>query len=346
MPARFEDDPVSEKIMLTKAGAFEGRRKQMPRTRTIPALLALLTLAATSTSRATRAEDCLAGPNGQAPQGSHWYYRLDRATHRKCWYIGGLHGQRAQHRRAAARAESAAAARDDDDVPEREAPPATPPQAAESRQAGIVAAPPVEGAPEAAAPAPPAPAAAPPPERVAPRVVATTTERVRAPAPSPAKPPETAKPEAAAIPVPASEARGALPAALFGIALLLAAVGTMLARARRRMIRVQRAAPASARARRNLSDILAAAERGEPDPVDTATRFFDRLRRGFDETGARAAGDDEPPLVPPRAANMPDITAATLQPQIEELAPEPIEPAPDVEQSLRQLLADWERRAA
>ena len=51
-------------------------------------------------------------------------------------------------------------------------------------------------------------------------------------------------------------------------------------------------------------------------------------------------------LLVPRAANAPDITAATLQPAIEELAPEPIEPAADVEQSLRQLLADWERRAA
>ena len=22
-----------------------------------------------------------------APQGSHWYYRFDRATQRKCWYV-------------------------------------------------------------------------------------------------------------------------------------------------------------------------------------------------------------------------------------------------------------------
>lgn len=332
----------------------------MPRIRTTPALLALLALAATSASRATRAEDCLAGPNAQAPQGSHWYYHFDRATHRKCWYIGPQHAQRASRHRAAERADGADAR--DEDMPAREAPLA---------QSGIVAAPSDPGfsarsaeqpprasakadlAPEAAAPASPAPAASPPPERIAPRTVATTTERVRAPAT--AKPPETAKPDpAAAIPAVASEARGALPAALFGIALLLAAIGTMLARARRRMIRVDAtvrtmnavAAPASRRVRRNLSDILAQAERGEPDRVDAATTFFERLRRGLDENGARAAADDEPPLVPPRAANMPDITAATLQPAIEELPPEPIEPAPDVEQSLRQLLAEWERRAA
>ncbi|MBV8755394.1 MAG: hypothetical protein JO328_21280 [Hyphomicrobiales bacterium] len=328
----------------------------MPRMRTTPALLALLALAATSASRATRAEDCLAGPNAQSPQGSHWYYRIDRATHRKCWYIGAQHAHRAAHRRSAERADSAPDA-SDEDVPARDVPAVTP------AQTGIVAAPPdpavgvrwaeqparasADLAPEAAAPAPPAPAASPPPERFAPRTVATTTERVRAPAP--AKPPETAKPEAAAaaIAAPASEARGALPAALFGVALLLAAVGTMLARARRRMVRVQDAAPASRHPRRTLSDILAQAERGEPDRADAATSFFDRLRRGLDENGARAAGDDEPLLMPPRAANdAPDIAAATLQPSIEELPPEPIEPAPDVEQSLRQLLADWERRAA
>jgi hypothetical protein len=34
------------------------------------------------------ADDCLAGPNAATPQGSHWYYRVDRATHRECWYLG------------------------------------------------------------------------------------------------------------------------------------------------------------------------------------------------------------------------------------------------------------------
>jgi hypothetical protein len=169
-------------------------------------------------------------------------------------------------------------------------------------------------------------------------------------APAPAKPPETAKPErATAIPAPAGAARGALPAALFGVALLLAAMGTMLVRARGRMIRVTAAAsaaPAPRRARRNLSDILAQAERGEPDHADAATRFFDRLRHGLDEDGGTAADNDEPLLVPQHAADTPDITAATLQPAIDPLPPEPIEPAPDFEQSLRQLLAEWERRAA
>jgi hypothetical protein len=33
-------------------------------------------------------DDCLAGPNTAAPQGSHWYYRVDRLIHRECWYLG------------------------------------------------------------------------------------------------------------------------------------------------------------------------------------------------------------------------------------------------------------------
>jgi len=34
-----------------------------------------------------RADDCLAAPNSPAPQGSHWYYHIDRATQSKCWYV-------------------------------------------------------------------------------------------------------------------------------------------------------------------------------------------------------------------------------------------------------------------
>ena len=41
------------------------------------------------------ADDCLAGPKWAAPQGSHWYYRLDRNTRRKCWYLG-VQGQKTQ----------------------------------------------------------------------------------------------------------------------------------------------------------------------------------------------------------------------------------------------------------
>ena len=53
------------------------------------------------------ADDCLKAPNSAAPQGSHWYYRLDQANQRKCWYLRAP-GQLAQQ--AAAPATSAAAA--------------------------------------------------------------------------------------------------------------------------------------------------------------------------------------------------------------------------------------------
>ncbi|RTM11500.1 MAG: hypothetical protein EKK33_21585 [Bradyrhizobiaceae bacterium] len=38
-------------------------------------------------SPANAAADCLASPKGAAPQGQHWYYRLDRTTKRQCWYL-------------------------------------------------------------------------------------------------------------------------------------------------------------------------------------------------------------------------------------------------------------------
>src|ERR1700682_2991441 len=37
---------------------------------------------------AAAADDCLSGPKGQTPAGGHWYYRIDRATKRHCWYVG------------------------------------------------------------------------------------------------------------------------------------------------------------------------------------------------------------------------------------------------------------------
>lgn len=38
-------------------------------------------------SAANAAETCLTAPKGAAPQGSHWYYRLERGSQRKCWRL-------------------------------------------------------------------------------------------------------------------------------------------------------------------------------------------------------------------------------------------------------------------
>lgn len=33
------------------------------------------------------ADDCMTKPDAAPPQGSHWYYHLDRTNHRQCWYL-------------------------------------------------------------------------------------------------------------------------------------------------------------------------------------------------------------------------------------------------------------------
>ncbi|MBR0776140.1 hypothetical protein JQ625_14980 [Bradyrhizobium diazoefficiens] len=40
-----------------------------------------------SASAANAGSDCLASPKGSAPQGQHWYYRVERGTKRQCWYL-------------------------------------------------------------------------------------------------------------------------------------------------------------------------------------------------------------------------------------------------------------------
>jgi hypothetical protein len=37
---------------------------------------------------AKTADKCLSGPKGPVPPGGHWYYRVDHAAKRNCWYIG------------------------------------------------------------------------------------------------------------------------------------------------------------------------------------------------------------------------------------------------------------------
>ena len=51
-------------------------------------LLVGAALTTASHSAPAEAEKCLAGPKGAVPQGGHWYYRVERATKRHCWYIG------------------------------------------------------------------------------------------------------------------------------------------------------------------------------------------------------------------------------------------------------------------
>jgi hypothetical protein len=86
------------------------------------------------------ADECISRPGASAPAGSHWYYRVNRADHRHCWYLGPVGAKvRSQARETAA-----------------PSPSRSPQRAAETRRAAAA-----ETAP---APAPAAPAAAAPTE--------------------------------------------------------------------------------------------------------------------------------------------------------------------------------------
>jgi hypothetical protein len=52
-------------------------------------LLAGTPLTTVSHGAAGASGECLPGPKGVAPQGSHWFYRIDYATKRHCWYVRG-----------------------------------------------------------------------------------------------------------------------------------------------------------------------------------------------------------------------------------------------------------------
>jgi hypothetical protein len=66
-------------------------------TKILPAILvavpAALWLAAQPSFGEAVGDTCRASPGAAAPQGLHWYYRVDRATKRHCWYLntGGIH---------------------------------------------------------------------------------------------------------------------------------------------------------------------------------------------------------------------------------------------------------------
>jgi len=51
-------------------------------------LLAGANFTAVAENAAKPADSCLSGPQGAVPAGGHWYYRVDRATKRHCWYLG------------------------------------------------------------------------------------------------------------------------------------------------------------------------------------------------------------------------------------------------------------------
>lgn len=69
---------------------------------------------ATSGSAANTADECLASPKATAPAGAHWYYRIEKGTKRKCWYLGDAGGKTKK---------TAVAAPTSSDAAEEDAPP-------------------------------------------------------------------------------------------------------------------------------------------------------------------------------------------------------------------------------
>ena len=55
---------------------------------TLAVLVCALVLSVNSSSGQPAANNCLAKPNAASPQGSHWYYRVDKVGNRRCWYLG------------------------------------------------------------------------------------------------------------------------------------------------------------------------------------------------------------------------------------------------------------------
>ncbi|MFK4508026.1 hypothetical protein LPJ38_22445 [Bradyrhizobium daqingense] len=94
-----------------------------------------------TSSTANAAADCLASPKGVAPQGQHWYYRLERSTKQKCWYLRAAGSKAAQTAQATPDAQ---AAQETDSAS---------PQSVKNARAELVA--PRSGAAPAAASAPP-----------------------------------------------------------------------------------------------------------------------------------------------------------------------------------------------
>jgi hypothetical protein len=53
----------------------------------LASFLASAAFPAISYSATSTTEECLTGPKDQTPEGSHWFYRIERGTKRHCWYL-------------------------------------------------------------------------------------------------------------------------------------------------------------------------------------------------------------------------------------------------------------------
>jgi hypothetical protein len=74
---------------LKRTGMKKGRVMSRRLTWAVPVVLAASVVAISlGATTGDAADECLSGPKGTAPQGSHWYYRVERSSGRHCWYLG------------------------------------------------------------------------------------------------------------------------------------------------------------------------------------------------------------------------------------------------------------------
>jgi hypothetical protein len=74
-------------------------------------LLAGAALAAPEQQAQTAARECHDAPKGAAPEGAHWYYKTNRSTGKKCWYLAD---KVAKTKKATTTASTQSADRDDE----------------------------------------------------------------------------------------------------------------------------------------------------------------------------------------------------------------------------------------
>ena len=76
----------------------------------IASVLVSAPLATVSRGATPAADSCLSGPKDQAPQGSHWYFRIEHPSNRHCWYLRGAHDAATQSAAPNASADAPASA--------------------------------------------------------------------------------------------------------------------------------------------------------------------------------------------------------------------------------------------
>jgi hypothetical protein len=70
-------------------------------------ILGGIPLAVMARGETATADACLSAPKGETPAGGHWYYRVDHANKRNCWYLRSDGGGQSQAAQSAAPAPSA-----------------------------------------------------------------------------------------------------------------------------------------------------------------------------------------------------------------------------------------------